>query len=87
MIRGQRTEIERLMLEAIITIEVHARDVLLKLIEESVSSVNDFDWISQLRYYWVGDSQLKVRAVNAEFQYGSVKHNTNFSCKVRIPFK
>lgn len=58
------------MLEAVITIEVHARDVLYRLIEEKVSNVNDFDWISQLRYYWVDDNELKVRAVNAEFSYG-----------------
>lgn len=60
-----------MMLEAIITIDVHARDVLLKLIEGGVTSANDFDWISQLRYYWM-ESELKVRAVNAEFQYGLV---------------
>ena len=70
LIREQRSEIERMMLEAIITIEVHARDVHQKLIDERVSNVNDFDWISQLRYYWVDNSELKVRAVNAEFQYG-----------------
>lgn len=58
------------MLEAVIIIEVHARDVLYKLIQENVTNVNDFDWISQLRYYWVDDSELKVRAVNAEFSYG-----------------
>ncbi|XP_026674744.1 dynein heavy chain 1, axonemal-like [Ceratina calcarata] len=70
LVRGPQTEIQRLMLEAVIVIEVHARDVTYKLIEEKVSNVNDFDWISQLRYYWVDDSELKVRAVNAEFPYG-----------------
>ncbi|XP_058804505.1 dynein axonemal heavy chain 1-like [Phymastichus coffea] len=70
LVRGQRTEIERLMLEAIITIQVHARDVLSTLIDGHVANTNDFDWISQLRYYWINDSDLKVRAVNAEFQYG-----------------
>ncbi|XP_076766961.1 dynein axonemal heavy chain 1 [Xylocopa sonorina] len=70
LVRGPQTEIQRLMLEAVITIEVHARDVLQKLVHGRVSSVNDFDWISQLRYYWVDDSGMKVRAVNAEFSYG-----------------
>ena len=65
------------MLEAVITIEVHARDVLVKLIEENVININDFDWISQLRYYWVDDKDLKVRAVNAEFSYGYVAHVWN----------
>ncbi|KAK9309948.1 hypothetical protein QLX08_000576 [Tetragonisca angustula] len=69
LVRGPQTEIQRLTLEAVITIEVHARDVLYKLLQEKVSNVNDFNWISQLRYYWVNDD-LKVRAVNAEFPYG-----------------
>ncbi|XP_069681262.1 dynein axonemal heavy chain 1-like [Periplaneta americana] len=39
------------------------------MLENNVVNVNDFEWISQLRYYWV-EGQLKVRAVNAEFPYG-----------------
>ncbi|XP_066590873.1 dynein axonemal heavy chain 1-like [Prorops nasuta] len=72
LMRGRQTEVQRLMLEAVITIEVHARDVLQKLIDEKVRSVKDFDWISQLRYYWIStpDQDLKIRAVNAEFPYG-----------------
>ncbi|XP_043502299.1 dynein axonemal heavy chain 1-like [Polistes fuscatus] len=70
LVRSPQTEIQRLMLEAVIIIEVHARDVLYKLIQENVKNINDFDWISQLRYYWVDNSELKVRAVNAEFSYG-----------------
>ncbi|RLU27110.1 hypothetical protein DMN91_000909 [Ooceraea biroi] len=69
LIRSPQTESQRLMLEAVITIEVHAKDVLYKLIEERVTSVNDFEWISQLRYYWMNNKDLKVRAVNAEFPY------------------
>lgn len=67
--RGKQTDIQRMMVEAIITIDVHARDVLQNLIDNKVTNVNDFDWISQLRYYWVNDSDLKIRAVNAEFDY------------------
>lgn len=74
MIRGPQTEVQRLMLEAVITIEVHARDVLDKLIHEKVTSISDFEWISQLRYYWIDgtnlDKDLKVRVLNAEFPYG-----------------
>lgn len=62
------------MLEAVITIEVHARDVLYQLVKDKVTNINDFNWISQLRYYWVDDSDLKIRAVNAEFQYGYVNN-------------
>lgn len=74
LVRNPQTEIQRLMLEAVITIEVHARDVLYQLVKDKVTNINDFNWISQLRYYWVDDSDLKIRAVNAEFQYGYVNN-------------
>ena len=69
LVRGKLTFLERLILSALIVIEVHARDVTMGLRDENVQSVNDFEWISQLRYYWV-DGGLFIRAVNAEFPYG-----------------
>lgn len=41
---------QRAVLSALIVIEVHAKDVASKLVEQQVSSVNDFEWISQLRF-------------------------------------
>ncbi|XP_077133083.1 dynein axonemal heavy chain 1 isoform X2 [Ranitomeya variabilis] len=69
LVRGKLSRMQRSILSALIVIEVHAKDVAARLIEENVSSVNDFEWISQLRYYWSRDD-LYVRAVNAEFLYG-----------------
>lgn len=37
---------------ALITIEVHARDVIEKLGKANCTSANDFEWVSQLRFYW-----------------------------------
>uniref|UniRef100_A0A8V1A4F4 Dynein axonemal heavy chain 1 n=1 Tax=Gallus gallus TaxID=9031 RepID=A0A8V1A4F4_CHICK len=69
VVRGQLSKMQRAVMSALIVIEVHAKDVAAKLIEENVTSVNDFEWISQLRSYWTkGD--LYIRAVNAEFVYG-----------------
>jgi dynein heavy chain len=36
---------------ALIVIEVHARDVVDRLIGAEVAAVNDFDWVAQMRYY------------------------------------
>jgi len=69
LIRSPQTESQRLMLEAVITIEVHARDVLHELINKSITNVHAFEWICKLRYYWIDDKDLKIRAINAEFSY------------------
>ncbi|XP_035886761.1 dynein heavy chain 1, axonemal isoform X2 [Phyllostomus discolor] len=69
LVRGKLSRMQRTVLSALIVIEVHAKDVVAKLIQENVVSVNDFEWISQLRYYWTNNN-LYIRAVNAEFIYG-----------------
>ncbi|TGZ66131.1 hypothetical protein CRM22_005485 [Opisthorchis felineus] len=71
LVRGDLTKIGLMTLSALIVIEVHARDVVSRMMEEGVRNVNDFEWISQLRYYWLREEEeLKLRAVNAEFNYG-----------------
>ena len=51
-IRGNLTKIMRLKIVALVTIEVHARDVLEKLYKSGLMDVSSFDWLSQLRFYW-----------------------------------
>lgn len=81
LVRGRLTSLERKTLGALCTIDVHARDTVAQMIEAGVSHEDDFDWMSQLRYYWVaawkdgqavkkGDSTLVARIVNAKCLYG-----------------
>jgi len=42
-------------LSALAVIDVHAKDITVKMIEEKVTSTNAFIWISQMRYYWLRD--------------------------------
>ncbi|CAN0448155.1 unnamed protein product, partial [Ectocarpus sp. 8 AP-2014] len=81
LVRGRLSSLERKTLGALCTIDVHARDTVVKMIEAGVSHEDDFDWMSQLRYYWVeawkdgqavkkGDSTLVARIVNAKCLYG-----------------
>jgi dynein heavy chain len=48
LVRGELTDNARETLKALIVIEVHARDVVINLIDEKVMNVNDFEWISQV---------------------------------------
>lgn len=56
---------------SLITIEVHARDVIEKLSKTGASSPNDFEWVSQLRFYWDKDqNDCIVKQVLSVFVYG-----------------
>lgn len=51
-IRGNLSKVLRLKIVALVTGEVHARDVIDKLAKTGCNDVNAFDWLSQLRLYW-----------------------------------
>jgi dynein heavy chain len=62
-------------LSALITIDVHARDVTKTFVDLNVSSVQDFTWFSQLRYYWAdhpdtAQEELVVKQVQTVMRYG-----------------
>lgn len=42
-------------LNALIVIDVHAKDVVEGLVKGEISDITSFEWISQLRYYWEND--------------------------------
>lgn len=52
IIRGDLTKMLRAKIVALVTIEIHARDVIEKLIKANCSDVNAFEWMMQLRVYW-----------------------------------
>lgn len=54
---------------ALITIEVHSRDVIEKLIKVGCSAATDFEWSSQLRFYWEKEDCL-IKQVLSVFGYG-----------------
>lgn len=62
------TNIERITVKALIVIDVHAKDVVEDLVKCGVKSMNDFQWMRQLRYY-MKDEAVKVNIINASVQY------------------
>ncbi|RLN66518.1 hypothetical protein BBP00_00002156 [Phytophthora kernoviae] len=65
MVRGQLSATDRKKVVALITIEIHSRDVIDRLVKQNCKSVNDFDWLMQLRFYFnkeLGESDLALIA-------------------------
>ena len=51
-IRSDLTSLQRKCVVALVTTDVHARDIVEDLKNKGVSRVDDFNWMQQLRYYW-----------------------------------
>lgn len=74
LVRGKLDRGEQYTIEALIVLDVHARDIVDLLVKEDVQSKNDFNWISQLRYYWRTSPEkqgyVSVCMVATDVEYG-----------------
>uniref|UniRef100_A0A8C9TUG0 Dynein axonemal heavy chain 12 n=1 Tax=Scleropages formosus TaxID=113540 RepID=A0A8C9TUG0_SCLFO len=68
LVRGKLPKQTRITLGALVTIDVHAKDVVSEMIEKVVSDNTDFQWLAQLRYYWDQDN-VRVRIINCDVKY------------------
>ena len=68
---GPLPKLHRKTLVAVITGDVHNRDIVTTMIEEKVDTMNSFTWQMQLRLYWDLDlDDCVVRQSNAKIMYG-----------------
>ncbi|XP_036144833.1 dynein heavy chain 3, axonemal isoform X1 [Monomorium pharaonis] len=68
LVRGKLEPGARITLNALIVIDVHARDVVKLLVDKRVDNPSDFNWIAQLRYYWLDDC-ITVSMVTTNIMY------------------
>ena len=74
LVRQKLSRLAKISVNSLIVIDVHARDVIEKMVNKQISSVEAFEWIQQLRYYWVMDEleqeNVYCKCVATNFPYG-----------------
>ncbi|KAM5227834.1 dynein axonemal heavy chain 6 [Ctenodactylus gundi] len=71
LVRGNLPKLHRNIITALITIDVHARDIVTELVQAKVDTVESFDWQRQLRYYWDVDlDNCVARMALSQYVYG-----------------
>ncbi|CAF1579491.1 unnamed protein product, partial [Adineta steineri] len=69
MIKKNLSRLERVKLVSLVTIEIHARDVINDLIKNQIKSQSAFEWQQQLRFYCRRDEIIIEQAIG-RFWYG-----------------
>ncbi|XP_075981627.1 dynein heavy chain at 89D [Anticarsia gemmatalis] len=70
-VRQDLSSNDRLKFRTITTIDVHARDIIEGFVRDNVTEASEFEWESQLRFYWLKkDDNLWNKQCTGIFEYG-----------------
>ena len=62
---------DRAKYNTVLIIDVHARDIIDIFVRDSILDAREFEWESQLRFYWwKPDDDVIIRQCTGEFGYG-----------------
>lgn len=70
-VRGELLKNDRKKFNTVLIVDVHARDVIENLVRDDIMKSQEFDWESQLRFYWKKElDNLIVIQCFGTFSYG-----------------
>ena len=70
-VRSPMQKNDRMKINTVLIIDVHARDIIDGFVRDSILDEREFEWESQLRFYWVKEpDELMIRQCTGEFGYG-----------------
>ncbi|XP_050560797.1 dynein axonemal heavy chain 3 isoform X1 [Spodoptera frugiperda] len=69
LVQGDLKPGNRITVEALIVLDVHGRSIQEELLDREVMDITDFNWISQLRYYWRGEKMI-CSMITTDVEYG-----------------
>ncbi|KAM9226992.1 LOW QUALITY PROTEIN: dynein axonemal heavy chain 12 [Leptosomus discolor] len=75
LVRGNSKQ-TRTTLGALVTLDVHARDILMEMIESGIQSETDFQWLAQLRYYEFENVRVCIINCNVKYAYEYLGNST-----------
>ena len=64
----------RKKVNTLIILDVHARDLVEKFVQNAVFSANSFEWESQLRFYWdISIDDIEIRKCTGKFRLANLE--------------
>lgn len=72
-VRGELLPNDRKKFNTVLIVDVHARDVIENFVRDGITKSQEFDWESQLRFYWKKQTEfgnLFVIQCSGMFSYG-----------------
>lgn len=55
LVRTDLDDNNRKKINTLIIVDVHARDIVASFVRDSILAANEFEWESQLRFYWLNE--------------------------------
>ena len=62
LVRTDLNDLDRKKVNTLIIVDVHARDIVSNFVRDSILDAREFEWESQLRFYWVlAENDIRIR--------------------------